>query len=580
MVCENPNCYCKHKRPDPYWRFVVGGIIIVIGLIFAAYSVDRAFGQSANDACDLDFTNDGVVDNRDIEAFVRVYSEGPCAVLNDGSEDTLAPPCDDIDFNNDGSSFDPQDLDGFRLAYEGGPCPNGWYPIPKWNDQVRIWLAPSYGSDINSGYKREQAVATPLKAYMLVQQAVQANRPWAVVIPRGEIVAGRLTGEYGAWAHGGSGGKPGYIGADPDDDPSLPRPLFVANGGDGFLGYCGNLRLISLAFEGNDVGNGVRFFGKGSEGRTDIVISDVAVKNFAGGFALQGSDKQDPMKRVLVSRSSSKWCSQVGGHAQGSFASCVDGLVWDTVTLQQNGNADVFCHNYYGVSNCENVVWKNSIAVEGGATGWQCRGGKQDVSWCVAINNPLGVTFGHAQAEADDDATGSLTDSLVIGGGNIAGQPRSFSIGINRASSVTIKRNVIWREAPEGLDMETGAAFWLQGAEHQVWDVSDNFIYDPRMSLTRPTSAPLVRDDRPIGSTPLASSIATNNTLYTTAPGGVNRPYLSTYLNEQGVQVFQPEFAGRTFGEVATRNRRGAWNDAFTSKALNVWWRERMFGAE
>lgn len=560
------------------WTPVTIGLIgILIGLVLG-FLVPSA---KAQDACDLDFTNDGVVDNRDIEAFVRVYSEGPCAVLNDGSVDTLAPPCDSIDFNGDGSLFDPQDLDSFRATYEGGPCPNGWYPIPKWADQVRIWLAPSYGSDSNSGYKREQAVATPVKAYMLVQQAVYANRPWAVLIPRGEVINGGLRGEYGAWSHGGSGGKPGYIGADPNDDIALPRPYIVAHGEEGFLGYCGNVRLVSLAFEGNDTGNGVRFFGKGSEGRGNIVISDVLVRDFGGGFVLQGNDKADPMKNVIVSRSASKYCTKANGHAQGSFASCVDGLVWDTVTLQINGNRDIYCHNYYGVSNSENVTWRNSVSVEAGATGWQCRGGKQDVIGCVAINNPLGVTFGHDQAEVDDDSAGSLIGSLVIGGGDIGTinpQPRSFSVGVNRAAGVQVTGNIIWREAPEGLAMNTGAAFWLQGPSHQTWNIAGNLIYEPRYNPQGQSLAPIVRDDRAAGSLPSASAIVADNTILTEygAEWAQHPPSLVDYLGRYDVQVFQPEFAGRTFGEMASRNRRGAWRPEFEAKSLIQYWRDQM----
>jgi len=557
--------------------------VIIVTLVVLFFVTPKANAQ-----CDLDFNNDGWVDQGDVEAFLRVSSEGPCAVQNDGvTPDTLAPPCNSIDFNGDGSLFDPQDFEAFTVAMNGGPCPDGWYPIPKWRDQVRIWLAPSYGSDSNSGYKREQALATPLKAYMLVQEAVYANRPWAVLIPRSEVFHGNLTGQYGSWAHSGSGGKPGYIGADPDDDPALPRPKIIANGGYGFRGYCGNVRIISLEFEGNGIGDGVHFNGRGSEGRNDIVVSDVLVKSFAGGFAFKSESKADPMKRVVVSRSASKWCYNLSGHGQGSFASCVDGMVWDTVVLQQNGwnvpagdPRDVYCHNYYGVSNSENVRWINSVSVEPAATAWQFRGGKQDADGCVAINGPLGVTFGHAQAEADDDAAGSLTNSLVIGGGNIGPEPRSLSIGVNRAAGVRITNNIIWRDPVEGLDMNTGAAFWLQGPNHQTWDISGNLIYEPRYNPppVGQSLAPIVRDDRPAGYLPSAAAIIDDNTILTAFPPEWSQhpPSLVDYLGRHDVQVFEPQMAGRTFGELASRNRRGAWRSEFEAGELIKYWRQQM----
>ncbi len=66
--------------------------------------------------CDsLDFNNDGSsFDPQDIDAFLSVFSEGPCIP---GSA-----TCNDIDFNNDGSLFDPCDIDAFLLVFSEGPC--------------------------------------------------------------------------------------------------------------------------------------------------------------------------------------------------------------------------------------------------------------------------------------------------------------------------------------------------------------------------------------------------------------------------------------------------------------------------
>ena len=67
---------------------------------------------------DIDFNNDGsVFDPQDIDAFLSVYSEGPCL--------PASATCNDIDFNNDGSIFDPADIDGFLSVYSEGPCNAG-----------------------------------------------------------------------------------------------------------------------------------------------------------------------------------------------------------------------------------------------------------------------------------------------------------------------------------------------------------------------------------------------------------------------------------------------------------------------
>jgi uncharacterized membrane protein len=71
---------------------------------------------TSTSACDcVNFNNDGAVfDPQDIEAFLSVYSEGPCV--------PAGTDCGDIDFNNDGSSFDPCDIESFLSAYSEGPC--------------------------------------------------------------------------------------------------------------------------------------------------------------------------------------------------------------------------------------------------------------------------------------------------------------------------------------------------------------------------------------------------------------------------------------------------------------------------
>jgi hypothetical protein len=67
-------------------------------------------------SCDsIDFNNDGgSFDPQDIDAFLSVFSEGPCI------PDTAT--CNDIDFNNDGALFDPCDIDAFLLLFSEGPC--------------------------------------------------------------------------------------------------------------------------------------------------------------------------------------------------------------------------------------------------------------------------------------------------------------------------------------------------------------------------------------------------------------------------------------------------------------------------
>ncbi len=64
---------------------------------------------------DIDFNNDGSsFDPQDIDALLSVFSEGPCVPETE--------TCDDIDFNNDGGLFDPCDISSFLTVFSEGPC--------------------------------------------------------------------------------------------------------------------------------------------------------------------------------------------------------------------------------------------------------------------------------------------------------------------------------------------------------------------------------------------------------------------------------------------------------------------------
>jgi hypothetical protein len=77
---------------------------------------DITLAVATGPVCDsIDFNNDAsVFDPTDIDAFLSVFSEGPCIPAE--------ATCNDIDFNNDGSLFDPQDIDAFLSVFSEGPC--------------------------------------------------------------------------------------------------------------------------------------------------------------------------------------------------------------------------------------------------------------------------------------------------------------------------------------------------------------------------------------------------------------------------------------------------------------------------
>ncbi|MFO0856507.1 MAG: hypothetical protein U0640_04015 [Phycisphaerales bacterium] len=94
----------------------VGGDFQLAGDV-PSYGIAR-YGPCDGPVCnDIDFNNDGsLFDPQDIAAFLSVYSEGPCV--------PATGTCDDIDFNNDTGIFDPCDINSFLLVYSEGPCTN------------------------------------------------------------------------------------------------------------------------------------------------------------------------------------------------------------------------------------------------------------------------------------------------------------------------------------------------------------------------------------------------------------------------------------------------------------------------
>jgi hypothetical protein len=71
--------------------------------------------EAAADCDSIDFNNDGsLFDPVDIDAFLSVFSEGPCI--------PETATCNDIDFDNNGSCFDPNDIDSFLSVFSEGPC--------------------------------------------------------------------------------------------------------------------------------------------------------------------------------------------------------------------------------------------------------------------------------------------------------------------------------------------------------------------------------------------------------------------------------------------------------------------------
>lgn len=164
-------------------------LAIVLATIFS-------FGQVAPP--DPDFNNDGIVSPKDLEDFDVVFSEGDCSTGD----------CDSIDINRDGSIFDPQDSDAYRLRlYEGLPVVMPWCPKVGPDDRILIpqaersvYVSSSIGDDSNSGLSESSPVRTIAKGYTLMRN----DRGDHLLLKRGDTWNERLVNPDGGWTKGGA----------------------------------------------------------------------------------------------------------------------------------------------------------------------------------------------------------------------------------------------------------------------------------------------------------------------------------------------------------------------------------------
>ncbi len=104
------NVAIAYSRDPISGRVMVGAQPMEPGV--GALTVIRFISPVCND---IDINNDGgSFDPQDIEAFLSVFSEGPCV--------PETATCDSIDFNNDGGLFDPCDINSFLTVFAEGPC--------------------------------------------------------------------------------------------------------------------------------------------------------------------------------------------------------------------------------------------------------------------------------------------------------------------------------------------------------------------------------------------------------------------------------------------------------------------------
>lgn len=493
----------RPRRPHPCPAMAYGILLIVSALVFCCLA-HVARGQCG----DVDFNNDGLTpDSADLEDFRAMLAGGPCPTGN----------CDTIDFNRDGVFPDAADLDAFVRVLAGGGCrthlgTDGWTvhePAP----DTRVVHVSTSGDDANVG----DTPATPVRTFLRAYQLVRDRHPDHILLRAGDVFENAaIANGYGGWDKAGrSKDEPMLFGVYGDG----PRPVVsVRDAAHGLLlmgndVWNGNVSIVGLHFvndrpDPDRGGVGVRMFGTGG----NVLIEDCVFERFTGNVSIESSINNDSSPANWIVNVTLRRCILVDaygatGHAQGVYASMVDGLLIDECVLDHNGwsttipgkASTIFNHNAYIQPSCTNVLVTRSLTSRAAATGLQLRGRVSNAIGNLAIDNAIGITGGHGQMQWPKQAwAGTIAGNVVIGGRDVGNngvegaEPRGFALGIGGSIGGQVTGNLVL-----SLKGRARCGLWLTqiGAEqNRGWNVAGNTILDP--------DARYVLDQRPAPQSP------------------------------------------------------------------------------
>ena len=349
---------------------------------------------------------------------------------------------------------------------------NGWTQIVKSPDTREVFISSSQGNDANDGLSPQTPVRTFLRAYDLMRDGM----PDHLRLRRGDVWTNQgIANQYGGWDKRGRSAEEPMVFHTYGDAPD--RPLLRA--GDQSTGLLlqgndngnGNLWIVGLHFQANRRIPGapdfnpavnstaVRWFGLGG----NLLIEDCKFEFFPGLIVLQSSGNENGgpphwVRNITLRRSVLVDSYATTSHAGGLYATMIDGLLVDECVFDRNGwypgipgaHGTIFNHNMYVTPTCTNVMVRNTITARAAATGVQLRGRRQDAFNNLSLDNPLGITGGHAQMRYPDQAwRGQFRYNVVLGSDDIGNEgepnfaPRGFGIGFGFTFDSLVEKNII-----------------------------------------------------------------------------------------------------------------------------------------
>jgi hypothetical protein len=343
---------------------------------------------------------------------------------------------------------------------------DGWTPITLAPGAREVFVSSSMGSDSNTGLSPDQPVRTLYRGYQLIRPASADH----MRLRRGDIwVDQAIAGQYGSWDKYGRSATEPIVIHTYGDSPNRPIikagvrdiGMRIQGGGD----WNGNIWIVGVHFQANrrmpgdpnfnpntNV-NGLVWYGRGG----NLLVEDCIFEYYAMNVTIQPPSATDVITGITFRRSQILNSYATGSHSQGFYIVGVDGMLVDECLIDHNGwlpnvagtHSTIFNHNFYLVPSSTNVLIRNSITSRASATGIQMRGRNMNSFNNLSLNNPLGITAGHAMASPEQNWTGSMRYNVVLDGADIGVPdtstfaPRGFGLSVHRSTGGVLERNII-----------------------------------------------------------------------------------------------------------------------------------------
>ena len=447
-------------------------------------------------------------------------------------------------------------------------------------DTRKVYVAAN-GNDDNDGLSPQTPLATPAKGYALLRDGY----PDWLLFKAGDTFTSGLGTIYKS---GRSADQRQVIGVYGEGE----RPLFEIS--DKFFAYkpfttsVDNLAVVGLHlisphrdtrrrdFSPSGMADywhqgGFALLGPAS----NVLFEDLVIEYFNLGFVLQSDEKHGYQTGMQIRRSSiahcyGHWDSSIGGHAQGIYASYVNGLEIDECVWDHNGwNPLVdgairtkFNHNLYIQSDSRNVSVTRNIITRGSAHGLQLRPGG-------VIEDNLFV--GNALAFFTGQEASTVRRNVVLQSDDMSGDAdgvRGFGIEILPCEHAVVENNIISQKVGSadhgpaiGINWDRQYIERLEGRDYKV-TLRDNKIYDwPRFEGRE---SAVVID----GSAQMLEN--TRNLVDLASGGQEDPPWVDP---DRDVECYM-ESLNRTasledFLHAATYRPRGKWSKEFSAEGVN-----------